>query len=219
MDTNVLTVDGIETEIKRLETLRLDIIENKLQTKLNTEVIEAHKEFMLPILSALHKTVEYATNNDQVIITISNSVPTNSIPTNSIPTNSIGQPEAVVTRKKKSTVSRDLFNNNVVKKKPSSRAQLIVTFPDGTVITGPTGRAAFANVINHLNYDDVVKLNIVYSSTPLLTKIKDGRDDLQIKIGDKYIFPFRSNDNRVKYLNKISDELKLKLTVRLAYKM
>ena len=199
-----VTLEAIEKQIQRLEEMKNEILNKKVFTKL----IDLHKDTFSSLLEELNQTASYeiSPTNNKLIITIERNK-TNSVDTNVDLFSGHSSNVPTDTREK------------VVRKRPLSRAKLTVTFPDGTVVTGRTGKIAFAKAIHKIGYDKANSMGIVYSGIPLVSYDADPRKHYQMKIDDMYIFTFLNTKMRVEILNKISEKFDLGLDVQVTYRL
>lgn len=205
-----LTVTEIDAEIQRLENTKL----NLLTQEINDELTRVHKTFFNSFIDGLNKRVHYKTVSGNLVITIES---TNDIKIEDI----VSKTPASQNELDFQDIPKDPVEviDNPIKKhiRDKRRAQIMVTFPNGEIITGKNGGKVFSSVLSKINYDDIALMNIVYSKISLVSKIKDPREGYQVKIGDVYYLTFLNTKKRVEILNAISKKYKLNLIVKVAY--
>ena len=92
---------------------------------------------------------------------------------------------------------------------------LRVTFPDGTVIADKKAKITFAEVIKRIGLMKVRNLGISFCHVPIVSNTLDKKyGQAQIPVGDGlYVMTHSSTHDKKKQLDKISQELELKLEV------
>ncbi len=97
----------------------------------------------------------------------------------------------------------------------NGKTVLRVTFPDGTVIADKKAKITFAETIKRIGLMKVRNLGISFCHVPIVSNTLDKKyGKAQIPVGDGlYVMTHSSTHDKKKQLDKISQELGLKLTV------
>jgi hypothetical protein len=94
-------------------------------------------------------------------------------------------------------------------------ADLIVTFPDGTVFDDNKAIDTFVKTIAKVGFDNVAKVGITFMGYNLvdMRQRTDKGKKWQKQVGKYYIYSYLSNGEKLKCLNKISNYFNLGLKV------
>ncbi len=97
----------------------------------------------------------------------------------------------------------------------NGKTVLRVTFPDGTVIADKKAKITFAETIKRIGLMKVRNLGISFCHVPIVSNTLDKKyGKAQIPVGDGlYVMTHSSTHDKKKQLDKISQELGLKLKV------
>ena len=97
----------------------------------------------------------------------------------------------------------------------NGKTVLRVTFPDGTVIADKKAKITFAETIKRIGLMKVRNLGISFCHVPIVSNTLDKKyGQAQISVGDGlYVMTHSSTHDKKKQLEKISQELGLKLKV------
>ena len=97
----------------------------------------------------------------------------------------------------------------------NGKTVLRVTFPDGTVIADKKAKITFAETIKRIGLMKVRNLGISFCHVPIVSNTLDKKyGQAQIPVGDGlYVMTHSSTHDKKKQLDKISQELGLKLKV------
>lgn len=94
-------------------------------------------------------------------------------------------------------------------------ADLIVTFPDGTVFDDDKAISTFVKTIQKIGFDKVANVGIMlkrYNLVDTRQRTVNGRT-WQKKVGKYYVYAHLSNDDKIKYLNQINNYYNLGLKI------
>ena len=94
-------------------------------------------------------------------------------------------------------------------------ADIIVTFPDGTVFDDDKAISTFVKTIQKVGFDNVAKVGIMFMGYNLVDTRKrtDNGKTWQKQVGKYYIYSYLSNGEKLKCLNKISNYYNLGLII------
>ncbi len=97
----------------------------------------------------------------------------------------------------------------------NGKTVLRVTFPDGTVIADKKAKITFAETIKRIGLMKVRNLGISFCHVPIVSNTLDSKyGQAQIPVGDGlYVMTHSSTHDKKKQLDKISQELGLRLKV------
>ncbi len=97
----------------------------------------------------------------------------------------------------------------------NGKTVLRVTFPDGTVIADKKAKITFAETIKRIGLMKVRNLGITFCHVPIVSNTLDKKyGQAQIPVGDGlYVMTHSSTHDKKKQLDKISQELGLRLKV------
>lgn len=95
------------------------------------------------------------------------------------------------------------------------KADLVVTFPDGTVFDEDKAISTFVKTIEKIGFEEVSKVGIDIKGYNLVDTRKrtDKGYTWQKNIGKYYVYSYLSNGDKVKYLNRISNYYNLGLII------
>ena len=94
-------------------------------------------------------------------------------------------------------------------------AELIVTFPDGTVLDDDRAISTFVKSIQKIGFDKVAKVGIMFMGYNLVDtrqRTDKGRT-WQKQVGNYYVYSYLSNGEKLKCLNRISNYYNLGLVI------
>ena len=94
-------------------------------------------------------------------------------------------------------------------------ADLVVTFPDGTVFDDDKAISTFVKTIQKVGFDNVAKVGIMFMGYNLVDTRKrtDKGYTWQKQVGNYYVYSNLSNGEKLKCLNRISNYYKLGLII------
>jgi hypothetical protein len=97
------------------------------------------------------------------------------------------------------------------------RTHLSVTFPDGTMLTDRKAITTFLRVIERIGLEKIEKLGINIDRTNLIVRSpkSNGSHAEWHQVRDWYVNTHSSTMSKAKYLNKISNSLKLNLKIEI----
>lgn len=128
-----------------------------------------------------------------------------------------GKPISVALSRK-TNISQLINAKTLVASKPvphNPKADLVVTFPDGTVFDEDKAISTFVKTIEKIGFEEVAKVGIDIKGYNLVDTRKrtDKGYTWQKNIGKYYVYSYLSNGDKVKYLNRISNYYNLGLII------